>query len=117
MSPENGKKWTWLCISVNKYKHQKCTKQINTISHSQIIVIAPLGKIIYIAHEDESSFILWPFIRLELIVDVGNEDDTSAFDRAVVAVEPNVADDGDNDGTVDIEDPGEAELELVLRCR
>ena len=54
---------------------------------------------------------------MELIVDVGNEDDTSAFDRAVVAVEPNVADDGDNDGTVDIEDPGEAELELVLRCR
>ena len=47
----------------------------------------------------------------------GNEDDTSAFDKAEVAVEPNAAADGDNDGTVDIEDPGEAELELVLRCR
>ena len=46
-----------------------------------------------------------------------NEDDTSAFDRAEVAVEPNATADGDNDGTVDIEDPGEAELELVLRCR
>ena len=45
------------------------------------------------------------------------EDDTSAFDMAVVAVEPNVTDDGDIVGTVDIEDPGEVELELVLRCR
>ena len=72
--------------------------------------------------QEDSSFPLWPFIRLDVIVDeliIAAEFPFSddLFFEAMIVVDPIVPDDGDRDGTVETEEPGDVELEFIFLCR